>query len=154
MNEPKKLTDHLSVREQVMPKEIDGLKAAGFRSLILNRPDGEGGDQPTFAEIEAAAKSAGMEARYIPVETGKVSDEDAATFGAAMDELPKPVLAFCRSGMRSTTLWALSQAGQRPLPDILARAKSAGYDMAGVTRRIANNGRVPTDTADNIHILE
>ena len=151
MNEPKKLTDHLSVREQVMPKEIDGLKAAGFRSLIVNRPDGEGGDQPTFAEIEAAAKSAGMEARYIPVETGKVSDEDAATFGAAMDELPKPVLAFCRSGMRSTTLWALSQAGQRPLPDILARAKSAGYDMAGVTRRIANDGRVPTDTAEMSH---
>jgi len=149
--ESKKLTDQLSVREQVQPEEIDGLKQAGFRAIIVNRPDGEGADQPSFAEIERAAKAAGMEARYLPVETGKVSDADAARFGAAMEELPKPVLAFCRSGMRSTTLWALSEAGRRPLPDILARAASAGYDMAGVTRRIANGGHVPTDTAEISH---
>ena len=80
-----------------------------------------------------------------------MSDADAAKFTAAMEELPKPVLAFCRSGMRSTTLWALSEAGRRPLPEILAKAKAAGYDMSGVTRRIANGGQVPTDTAEMSH---
>lgn len=149
--DPKRLTDQLAVRDQVRPDEMAGLKAAGFRSIIDNRPDGEGADQPTFAEIERAARDAGMEARYIPVATGKVSDEDAARFAAAMEELPKPVLAFCRSGTRSTTLWALSEAGRRPLPDILAKARAAGYDMAGVTRRIANGGNVPTDTAEISH---
>ncbi|MAU96573.1 MAG: TIGR01244 family phosphatase [Fulvimarina sp.] len=149
--DPRRLTDQLAVRDQVHPEEIPALKAAGFRSIIVNRPDGEGADQPTFAEIDRAAISAGMEARYIPVETGKVLDADAEKFAAAMEELPKPVLAFCRSGTRSTTLWALSQAGRRPLPDILARAKSAGYDMSGVTRRIANGGNVPTDTAEISH---
>ena len=149
--DPKKLTDQLAVCDQVRPEEVAALKAAGFRSIVVNRPDGEGADQPTFAEIARAAQDAGMEARYLPVETGKVSDDDAAKFAAAMEELPKPVLAFCRSGTRSTTLWALSQAGQRPLPDILARAKAAGYDMSGVTRRIANGGNVPTDTAEMSH---
>ena len=149
--DPKRLTDQLAVRDQVRPEEIAALKAAGFRSIIVNRPDGEGADQPTFAEIERAARDAGIEARYLPVETGKVSDADAAKFAAAMEELPKPVVAFCRSGTRSTTLWALSQAGQRPLPDILARAKAAGYDMSGVTRRIANGGNVPTDPAEISH---
>ncbi|WAP71148.1 bifunctional protein tyrosine phosphatase family protein/NAD(P)/FAD-dependent oxidoreductase [Jiella pelagia] len=149
--DPKKLTDQLAVRDQVRPEEVAALKAAGFRSIVVNRPDGEGGDQPTFAEIERAARDTGIEARYLPVETGKVSDDDAAKFAAAMEELPKPVVAFCRSGTRSTTLWALSQAGQRPLPDILARAKAAGYDMSGVTRRIANGGNVPTDTAEMSH---
>ncbi|MBO0903389.1 bifunctional protein tyrosine phosphatase family protein/NAD(P)/FAD-dependent oxidoreductase [Jiella sonneratiae] len=147
----KKLTEQLSVRDQVRPDEIPALRAAGFRAILVNRPDGEGGDQPTFAEIERAAKAAGMEARYVPVETGRVSDADAAKFAAALDELPKPVVAFCRSGTRSTTLWALSQAGLRPVPDILARAKAAGYDMSGVVRRIANGGRVPTDTAEMRH---
>ncbi|MEX6508432.1 TIGR01244 family sulfur transferase [Jiella sp. M17.18] len=151
MSEAKKLTDQLSVQGQVRPDEIPALKAAGFRAIIVNRPDGEGADQPGFAEIARAAKDAGMEARYLPVETGKVSDADAERFGATFDELPKPVLAFCRSGTRSTTLWALSQAGRMPLPEILARAKAAGYDMSGVVRRIANGGQVPTDTAEMSH---
>ncbi|MCB8839913.1 bifunctional protein tyrosine phosphatase family protein/NAD(P)/FAD-dependent oxidoreductase [Aurantimonas sp. VKM B-3413] len=151
MSEAKKLTPQIAVRDQVRPEEIPGLKSAGFRAIIANRPDGEGGDQPTFAEIEAAATAAGMEARYLPVETGKVSDEDAARFGATLEELPKPVVAFCRSGTRSTTLWSLSQAGRMPLPEILERAKSAGYDMSGVTRRIANGGHVPLDTSETSH---
>ena len=151
MTEPKKLTPQLGVREQIMPHELNELKKAGYRCVIVNRPDGEGGDQPTFAEIERAAKEAGMEARYIPVETGKVSDEDAAKFGAALDELPKPVVAFCRSGMRSTTLWALSQASERPMSDILLKAKNAGYDLNGVARRIANGGEVPTDVDEISH---
>ena len=146
-----KLTDALSVGPQIAPPDIAALKAQGFRAIICNRPDGEGADQPTFAEIEAAAQQAGLEARYIPVRTGLVRDEDAAAFDAALAELPGPVFAYCRSGTRSTTLWALAQAGRTPLPRILELAKSAGYDMSGVARRIANGGRTPADAEDAHH---
>ncbi|MBP0616891.1 TIGR01244 family sulfur transferase [Jiella mangrovi] len=133
----KPLTDQLSVRDQVEPGEIAGLKAEGFRAIIVNRPDGEGPGQPSFAEIEQAAKAAGMEARYIPAVIGQITEADVAAFSAAMEELPKPVAAFCKSGLRSTTLWALSEAGKRPVPDILQRARSAGYDLSGIAERLA-----------------
>ncbi|PZQ11852.1 MAG: TIGR01244 family phosphatase [Ancylobacter novellus] len=149
--QPKKLTEQLSVSAQLTLAEIAEAKAAGFRSIVVNRPDGEGADQPTFTEIEAAAKAAGVEARYLPVRTGKVDDEDAVSFGRLMDELPKPVLGFCRSGTRTATLWALSEAGKRPLPDIIERARVAGYDLSGVTRRIANGGKVLVDRSADHH---
>ena len=67
-------------------------------------------------------------------------------FGAALKDLPRPVLGYCRTGTRSATLWSLHEAKKRPLPEILAATKAAGYDMSGVARRIANGGRTPTDT--------
>lgn len=149
--ELKKLTDHLSVSGQVTADDLSAIKAAGFRSLIVNRPDGEGSDQPTFPEIARQAEALGLEARYLPVQSGKASDKDARAFVAAFDELPKPVLAYCRTGTRSATLWALSQAGKRPLPEILERAKAAGYDMSGVVRRIASGGKTRTDQAVAAH---
>jgi sulfide:quinone oxidoreductase len=146
--EPKVVTQRLSVAPQIQPQEVPALAEAGYRAIVCNRPDGEGADQPSFKEIEAAAKKAGLEARYIPVVSGKVQDEDADTFGQALDELPGPVLAYCRTGTRSVTLWALSQAKSLPITDILAKSKAAGYDMSGVARRIANGGKTPVDRAD------
>ena len=142
------IDNELSVSPQIGVADVAALAAAGFRSVICNRPGGEGADQPTFAEIKAAAEQAGLEARYIPVVSGRVEDAAAESFGRAMHELPKPVLAYCRTGTRSATLWALSQAPKRETVDILTRAQAAGYDMAGVVRRIANGGRTPTDTVD------
>ena len=123
----------------------------GFRSIICNRPDGEAADQPTFEEIEVAAKAKGLEARYLPVVSGKVRDQDAKDFSALTAELPKPVLAYCRTGTRSITLWSLAEGDKRPLPEILEKAKAAGYDMGGVVRRIAAGGKTPTDVADASH---
>ena len=71
-----KLTDEISVSPQIAPSDVAALAASGFRSIISNRPDGEGGDQPLFAEIEKAARERGVETRYLPVATGKVSDSD------------------------------------------------------------------------------
>ncbi|MGH1419083.1 MAG: TIGR01244 family sulfur transferase [Hyphomicrobiaceae bacterium] len=141
-----KLTDDLSVAGQINPNDIAKLSAAGFKSIISNRPDGEGSDQPSFAEIETTAKENGIAARYIPVTTGTVTDEDAAKFSVVMSELPKPILAYCRTGTRSTTLWALAEADKRPMSDILSRAKDAGYDMSGIVRRITSAEEVRTDT--------
>jgi len=146
--ELKKISPDLSVSGQIAPADIEAIKAQGFRAIICNRPDGEGADQATHEEIEAAAKAAGLETRYLPIVSGMVRDNDAAAFGAAMRELPGPVLAYCRTGTRSATLWSLSEAKRRPLAEILAATKAAGYDMNGVARRIANGGKTPTDTGD------
>ncbi len=68
------------------------------------RPDGEGADQPAFSDIHAAAKKAGIECCYLPVPSSNIDDSDVDDFGAALDQLPKPALAYCLSGNRSTTL--------------------------------------------------
>ncbi len=146
---PKAITDYLSVSPQISTGDLWEVAAQGFRSVICNRPDGEAADQPTFEEIEAAAKAAGLTVRYMPIVAGKVLDEDADSFSAALDELPKPVLAYCRTGTRSATLWSLSRAGKMPVSEILSKTRAAGYDMTGVVRRIVNGGRTPTETAED-----
>ena len=148
MMDLKRISDALSVSGQISPADVAELKAQGFRSIVCNRPDGEGADQPTFEEIHEAADAVGLAARYLPVKSGLVQDEDAVAFGTALRELPGPVFAYCRTGTRSVTLWSLSQSKALPMPDILAAAKAAGYDMNGVARRIANGGKTPTDSGD------
>lgn len=149
----RQLTPELSVSPQIGAADVAALAAQGFKALICNRPDGEGADQPGVQEIERAAAAAGLTLRYQPVESGKVLDEQGAEFGRLLAELPKPVLAYCRTGTRSATLWALSQAGQRPLPDIIERASRAGYELKGVVRRIVNGGRTPLDSPDATHAV-
>ena len=144
----KSISDSLTVSPQITVADIPELARQGYRAIICNRPDGEGADQPTFEEISAAAKSAGMEAAYVPVVAGKVLDADADAFGDAMRELPGPVLAYCRTGTRSATLWSLAEADTLGTAEVLSRTKAAGYDMAGVVRRIVNGGKTPTDTGD------
>ena len=144
----KRITDKVSVSPQIAAADMAEIKKAGFRAIICNRPDGEGSDQPSFEEIDKAAKKAGLVATYLPIESGMVTDENVTEFGAVLKDLPRPLLAYCRSGTRSATLWSLHEAQKRPLPEILAATKAAGYDMNGVARRVANGGKTPTQTGD------
>ncbi len=147
------LASGLSISGQIHPDQMSEIKTSGFRAIICNRPDGEGSDQPLFADIQRAAQAMGIEAHYLAAESGKVTDEQGVAFGKLFESLPKPVLAYCRSGMRSTTMWALSQAGQQPLPRIVETASKAGFDMKGVIRRIANEGRTPVGVAEARHAV-
>lgn len=105
------LTETLCVTPQLAPEAMAEVARAGFRSVINNRPDFEGGpDQPTSAALEAAAQAAGLAYRHLPVAPGYQSPEEAAAFAQLLQALPAPVLAFCRTGTRSTKLFALSQA--------------------------------------------
>ncbi|MFW2541875.1 TIGR01244 family sulfur transferase [Primorskyibacter sp. 2E107] len=144
----KKITDDITVSPQIAPSDLPAVAAAGYNAVICNRPDGEGPDQPSFDEIAAAAAQAGLQVRYLPIAGGTVSDQDAEDFGAALRALPGPVLAYCRTGTRSATLWSLSQAKTLSTAEILQATKAAGYDMAGVVRRIVNGGKTPTDDGD------
>jgi cysteine desulfurase len=73
--------------------------------VICNRPDVESADQPSFEEIAAAARELGLEARYLPIEPNQIGDAEVGAFGALVDALPKPILAYCRSGNRAGMLW-------------------------------------------------
>ncbi|CUH51620.1 bifunctional protein tyrosine phosphatase family protein/NAD(P)/FAD-dependent oxidoreductase [Shimia marina] len=146
----KKISEKFSVSAQITAEDLPALATQGFRAIICNRPDGEGADQPSFEEIEQAAREAGLEARYVPVKSGMVHDADVAAFGEALKEVQRPLLAYCRTGTRSATLWSFHESKKRPMPEILAATKAAGYDMTGVARRIANGGKTPTDTGDAV----
>lgn len=146
--ELRKISPKFTVSPQISVEDIPAIAAEGFQAIICNRPDGEGADQPSFEEIEAAAKAAGLQARYVPVQSGMVRDEDVEAFGDALADLQRPLLAYCRTGTRSATLWSFHEAKKRPMSEILSATKAAGYDMNGVARRIANGGKTPTDTGD------
>lgn len=128
----KPLTPDLSVVAQINAADVGTLAAAGFRSLICNRPDGETPDQTPYETIRQAAEAAGLPIRHLPAETGKVTAEHGAQFAQLMNELPKPVLAYCRSGLRSTTMWAFTQVDKKPMAEILDTAARAGYNLSAV----------------------
>ncbi|ANJ73031.1 aminotransferase class V-fold PLP-dependent enzyme [Ralstonia insidiosa] len=94
----------LAASRQIMPTDLKAIRDAGFRSVICNRPDGEDIDQPDFEEIAAAARELGLETRYLPVEPNHIGDAEVNAFGALVDALPKPILAYCRSGNRAGML--------------------------------------------------
>lgn len=100
------LSPDVSVAPQLGPDAMTPLAAAGFKSVINNRPDFEGGpDQPTSAQMEAAAEAAGLVYAFLPVAPGYQSPEEIARFAELLATLPRPIVAFCRSGTRSGKLF-------------------------------------------------
>lgn len=111
--ELKNITGQFAVSPQITADDLTAIKDAGFRAIICNRPDGEEADQPRFAEIAAAARALGIKARHVPVQSGRVAEADIEAFAAALRVLPGPILAYCRSGTRSATLWSFHETRQR-----------------------------------------
>ena len=126
----KKVTEALTVSPQIQVDDIEAIKSAGFRSILCNRPDNEESGQPAFAAVEAAAKAVGIEIRHQPVISGSLSQEDVDGFKDAIQELPEPVFAYCRSGTRCIMLWALAESADRPMAEVIEIAKTAGYNRA------------------------
>jgi sulfide:quinone oxidoreductase len=135
------LTDDLYVSGQIDPAEIPLLAAQGIRAIICNRPNGEAAGQPEVRAVEDAAAAHGIKVVYQPVVSNAIGDAEVAAFGKALQELPKPVLAYCRSGTRCTVLWSLNQAGKLPAQDILLKAMRAGYDMSPIMPRLEKRQR-------------
>ena len=104
------LSDTVCAAPQLQPEQLASIAEAGFKSIINNRPDMEGGaDQPTSAQIEAAAKAAGLSYAYLPVVPGQQTPAQIAECAKLLQTLPQPVLMFCRSGARSTQLYYQAQ---------------------------------------------
>ncbi len=131
MSDFRRVTDSFYVTPQIQAADIPAAAAKGFTTLIANRPVGEDFGQMPLAASQAAAEAAGLAFVAIPVR-GPPSPEAVAQTAAAIAAAPGPILAYCRSGTRSVTLWAFATAGTGAMStmDILAAAKGAGYDLS------------------------
>ncbi len=130
-----RVNSEIAVCGAIEVADVAAIKAAGYRSIICNRYDGEDPGQTSFAEIEAAAAEHGLKIVWQPV-SGMVGDDQGQEFGRIMDDLPKPVFAYCRAGTRCILLWSLSQAGKLSLDEIMSGGAAAGYDLRGLAPRI------------------
>ena len=100
------LTDSFSVAPQLSAGDMSAVAQAGDKSVIINRPDFEGGpEQPASQEVMQAAKAAGLEVVYQPVVSGAITAQDVSQFAQLLNSMPKPILAYCRSGTRCTQLF-------------------------------------------------
>lgn len=133
MSDFRQLTEQFWASPQIGIEDVAIAEAQGIALIINNRPEGEAADQVPGEAIETAARSAGMDYLAIPVTHAGFSEEQVHAMATAIDEAHGPVLAYCRSGTRSTLLWALAQAARGEGPDtIAAKAARAGYDVAPI----------------------
>lgn len=133
MTDFRTLSDSVLASPQITLADLAEAKSAGVSLVINNRPDGEDPSAPQGADIESAAKSAGLDYIAIPIGHSGFSDVQVDEMIAALDKADGGVLAYCRSGTRSTLLWALAKAKGGTAPDDIARAAmAAGYDVSPV----------------------
>ena len=99
------LSDEFAITSQISLEDIAKLKSEGFATIFCHRPDREGFFQPAFDALKERAESLGLAMHYHPVIPGKISDADLAEFESLYAGAPKPILAFCKSGMRAKVLW-------------------------------------------------
>lgn len=130
------LTADLSVMPQVSEADITELARRGFKSIIGNRPEGESPDQPRFTDLKAAAMAHGMEAVHIPVVASAIGAEDIKAFCEAVEDLPKPIAAFCRTGTRAALLWALANEAGLTVDERIAVAAKARIDLESFRARL------------------
>ena len=133
MSDFRRVTDDFTTAPQIAVADVAEARRQGFTTIINNRPDGEAPGQPASAEIEAAAKAAGLAYAHIPVVGGPTPAQVEAV-RKVVEAADGPVLAFCRSGTRSIITWALGQAssGAMSRAELTQLARHAGYDLSGV----------------------
>lgn len=123
----------ISVSPQIDPAQVAAIAEAGFRAIVNNRPDGEEPGQPDGDAIRAAAEALGLAYHAIPITHAGFSMPQVQAMRAALDAADGPVFAYCRSGTRSTNLWALAQASAGADADtLIGKAAQAGYDLGGL----------------------
>ena len=130
MPDIRRLNDRFAVAPQIAVADLPAIAAAGFVAIVNNRPDDEDAGQPLGDSIRAAAEAAGLAYFSIPVTHAGFSHPQIDAMTTALVESKGPVLAYCRSGTRSATAWALGQAGDRPADEILTAGRNAGYDLS------------------------
>ena len=129
----RQITKTIFASPQISLVEVAEAKTQGVALIINNRPEDESDDQTPGGEIEAAARAAGMDYIAIPVTHAGFSEAQVRAMSAALADARGPVLAYCRSGTRSTLLWALAEASGGGDPaEIAAQAAQAGYDIAPI----------------------
>ena len=130
----KALPDNVFVAGQVLPEQLEALAGQGIKSLIINRPDMEGGPiQPSSEQIGAAAQALGLQCAYIPM-AGGLSHELIEASEAAFREMPRPIVAYCASGMRSAALWGFAHVEGLGIDGVMDAIGNAGYNLEQIRR--------------------
>lgn len=125
-----KINDELCVCPQITPDDVKEIAKLGFKTIICNRPNSEEADQPSFEEVEKAAKEEGLDFIYQPINGATLNSEAAKTFGKNIENAQKPVFAYCRTGTRCTTLWGINERENgKDLGQVAQTAYNAGYDI-------------------------
>jgi uncharacterized protein (TIGR01244 family) len=126
----RRVTDDFYVAPQIEEADVGAAAAAGFRTLVNNRPDGEQPGQMPSSVSERAARAALLDFHPIPV-SGGPTPEALTAMAAVLADAPRPILAYCRSGTRSVTLWAMAsvRSGTLSPEAAIAAARGAGYDL-------------------------
>jgi len=132
----RKISPDYAVSPQIEPADMPAIKAAGFRTVICNRPDAEVPHELSAEVMRIAAEAAGLAFIVNPVTHQTLNMEMVATQMAALDGAGGPVLAYCASGTRSSIVWSLGQADKMAADDIIAATAKAGYDLAGLRPRL------------------
>ena len=133
MSDFRQLSETFLASPQITAEDIAKAAALGVTLVVNNRPDGESPDQPPGAEIERAARAAGLDYLSIPIDQSGFSREQFEALAEALDRTNGKTLGYCRSGTRSTLLWALAQASRGAEPgDLASAAGTAGYDLAPI----------------------
>ena len=127
-----KIIDDYVVSEQITVDDIQTIKEAGFKTIFCNRPDNEEINQVTVESIKNAALKKGLKFIHQPVIGGQITQVDVDQFGDHFDASEKPIFAYCRTGTRSSMLWALSESGKGPVEDILTMTSKAGYNLSNL----------------------
>ena len=129
----RQINESISVAPQIAVEQVAEIAAAGFKTIVNNRPDDEDAGQPSGDAIRAAAEAAGLKYVSIPVTHAGFSHPQLDAMTQALTDSDGPVLANCRSGTRSCNLWALAAAKAGRNPNLLlAQAEDAGYDLHGI----------------------
>lgn len=131
MVQPRALTDDFSVSTQLVEADFAELAAAGYKTVINNRPDGEEPGQLAASDALKIAQEHGLNYVHIPVKMPELTSETVEQFSTALAESPGPILAHCKSGTRSCVLWTMANAQQNtmPLAALMQRAAQGGYDL-------------------------
>jgi sulfide:quinone oxidoreductase len=137
----KKISPNFLVTGQISVSDIGTIAASGIKTIIGNRPDNESEGQPAVSDIASAAEARGMTFLNVPVSSKVITDADVDDFERACSDAAGPVLAYCRTGMRSTILWALSQTKSKKIDEILSATAEAGYDLSRLQPRLMDRYR-------------
>ncbi|TVR84585.1 MAG: TIGR01244 family phosphatase [Rhodospirillales bacterium] len=148
MERMRRLTPNVSVASQIDEDDVARLAALGFRTIVNNRPDGESPEQPPAVAIRAAAARHGLGYVDVPVVSGAITEADVATARRVLGEAEGPVLMFCRSGNRSTALWALTEAHHLDPDTLIATGWDAGFNLGPLRATLARRWRDPAQGVD------
>ncbi len=134
-----RLTKRYAVSPQVTPEDVPAIKAAGFTTIICNRPDEEVLPGMRAADIRAAAQAAGLDFIELPLlQRGGHISREIVQQREAIAAASGPVLAYCASGTRSTVVWMFGAAGTIPVPELLEIAIKAGYPLGSYRQQLEN----------------